>query len=304
MEATIEVTGLRKRFGQVTALDGMSFTVTPGRVTGLVGPGGAGKSTAMRVILGLDVPDEGRALVGGRPYRALRRPLCHVGALLDAGALQPGRTGRDHLLWLARSHGLPARRADEVIERAGLGAKARRRAGRYSPAVRQRLGLAAALIGDPPVLLLDEPFTGLDAGGVAWLRGLLRELAGEGRAVLVSSPLMSELEDTAGHVIVVGRGAVVADAAVAELVEAASRGRVALRTPAREEAMTALAHAGATVAVTGPDTLTVAGLAAERVTALLGRRKVPFSGVAAHRATLEEAYMELTRQAAQPGAGS
>ncbi|MFD0662239.1 ATP-binding cassette domain-containing protein [Thermocatellispora tengchongensis] len=258
----------------------------------------------MRVILGLDVPDEGRALVGGRPYRALRRPLCHVGALLDAGALQPGRTGRDHLLWLARSHGLPARRADEVIERAGLGAKARRRAGRYSPAVRQRLGLAAALIGDPPVLLLDEPFTGLDAGGVAWLRGLLRELAGEGRAVLVSSPLMSELEDTAGHVIVVGRGAVVADAAVAELVEAASRGRVALRTPAREEAMTALAHAGATVAVTGPDTLTVAGLAAERVTALLGRRKVPFSGVAAHRATLEEAYMELTRQAAQPGAGS
>ncbi|WP_433247142.1 ATP-binding cassette domain-containing protein [Streptosporangium sp. CA-135522] len=299
MRATIEVAGLRKRFGQTTALDGMSFTVTPGQVTGFVGPNGAGKSTTMRVILGLDAADEGSALVGGRPYRSLRDPLSHVGALLDAAALQPSRTGRNHLLWLAHSQGLGARRVDEVIEQVGLGSAARRRAGGYSLGMRQRLGIAAALLGDPPVLMLDEPSNGLDPEGIVWMRGFLRALAAEGRAVLVSSHLMSELEDTAGHLVVVGRGRVVADTGVADLIAAASRDRVTVRTSARSEAMTALAHTGATVSVTDRDTLTVSGLAAERIVAVLGRNAVPFSEVAAHRATLEEAYMDLTRDAVE-----
>ncbi|TDD05820.1 ATP-binding cassette domain-containing protein [Nonomuraea deserti] len=297
MEATIEVSGLRKRFGATQALDGMSFTVRPGQVTGFVGPNGAGKSTTMRVVLGLDAADEGSALVGGRPYRSLRTPLRHVGALLDAGALQPSRTARDHLLWLARSQGLGAGRTDALLERVGLAAAAKRRAGGFSLGMRQRLGIAAALLGDPPMLMLDEPFNGLDPEGIVWIRGLLRSLAAEGRAVLVSSHLMSELQDTAGHLVVAGRGRVVADTSVADLIEAASGGQVTVRTTAREPAMSALAGAGATVTVTGRDMLTVAGMAAEHVVRLLGDRSVPFSEVSAHRATLEEAYLDLTRDA-------
>ncbi|MEO3887041.1 ATP-binding cassette domain-containing protein [Nonomuraea sp. B5E05] len=297
MEATIEVSGLRKRFGATQALDGMSFTVRPGQVTGFVGPNGAGKSTTMRVVLGLDTADEGRALVGGRPYRSLRTPLRHVGALLDAGALQPSRTARDHLLWLARSQGLGAGRADLLLGRVGLTDAARRRAGGFSLGMRQRLGIAAALMGDPPMLMLDEPFNGLDPEGIVWIRELLRSLAAEGRAVLVSSHLMSELQDTAGHLVVAGRGRVIADTSVADLIAAASGGQVTVRTMAREPAMSALAGAGATVTVTGRDTLTVAGLAAEHVVRLLGDRSVPFSEVSAHRATLEEAYLDLTRGA-------
>ncbi len=299
MDATIEVTGLRKRFGQAIALDGLSFTVTPGTVTGFVGPNGAGKSTTMRVILGLDAPDEGHALIGGRPYRSLRHPLHHVGALLDAAALQPSRSARNHLLWLAHSQGLSARRVDAVIEQAGLQAVIRRKAGGYSLGMRQRLGIAAALLGDPPVLMLDEPFNGLDPEGIVWIRGFLRSLAAEGRAVLVSSHLMSELQDTAGHLVVVGRGRIVADNSVAALIAAASGDRVTLRTAARSAAMTVLAQAGATVAATDRDTLTISGLVAERVVALLGESAVPFSEVSAHRATLEEAYMELTRNAVE-----
>ena len=299
MEATIQVDGLHKRFGQTVALDGLTFAVTPGRVTGFVGPNGAGKSTTMRVILGLDAPDAGRALVGGRPYRTLRDPLRHVGALLDADALQPSRSGRNHLLWLAHSHGLTAKRVDELIELVGLDSAARRKAGDYSLGMKQRLGIAAALLGDPPVLVLDEPFNGLDPEGIVWMRGFLRALAAEGRAVLVSSHLMSELQDVAGHLIVIGRGRIVADSEVADLLAAASHGRVTLRTTALSEAMTALAQAGATVASSDRDTLTVSGLLAERVVAVLGAKGVPFSEVAGHRATLEEAYMELTRDAVE-----
>ncbi len=299
MEATIDVTGLRKRFGQTLALDGLSFTVMPGTVTGFVGPNGAGKSTTMRVILGLDAPDEGHALIGGRPYRSLRHPLHHVGALLDAGALQPSRSGRNHLLWLAHSQGLTAKRVDQVIEQAGLQSAVRRKAGGYSLGMRQRLGIAAAMLGDPPVLLFDEPFNGMDPEGIVWMRGFLRSLAAEGRAVLVSSHLMSELQDSASHLVVIGRGRLVADTSVADLIAAASGDRVTLRTTARSEAMTVLARAGATVAATDRDTLTVSGLAARRVVALLGEHAVPFSEVSAHRATLEEAYMELTRDAVE-----
>ncbi len=299
MEATIEVSGLRKRFGPVLALDGMSFTVPPGQVTGFVGPNGAGKSTTMRVILGLDAADAGTALVGGRPYASLRHPLSHVGSLLDAAALQPSRSARNHLLWLAHSQGLSARRVDEVISQAGLEQAARRKAGGYSLGMRQRLGIAAALLGDPPVLMMDEPFNGMDPEGIVWMRGFLRSLAAQGRAVLVSSHLMSELQDTADHLVVAGRGQVIADTSVADLLAAASGDRVAVRTSARAEAMMVLAHAGATVAATGPDALTVSGLPAEKVVTLLTESAVPFAEVSAHHATLEEAYMELTRDAVE-----
>ena len=299
MEATIEVTGLRKRFGSMLALDGMSFIVQPGQVTGFVGPNGAGKSTTMRVILGLDAPDQGSALISGQPYPKLRRPLSHIGAMLDAAALQPGRTARNHLLWLAHSQGLSGKRVDEVIERAGLTSAARRKAGGFSLGMRQRLGIAAAMLGDPPVLMFDEPFNGMDPEGIVWMRGYLRSLAAEGRAVLVSSHLMSELQDSAGHLVVAGRGKVIADTSVAELIAAASGDRVTLRTSARSEAMTVLAHAGATIAATGRDTLAVSGLAAEQVVARLSESGVGFSEISAHRATLEEAYMELTRDAVE-----
>jgi ABC-2 type transport system ATP-binding protein len=214
----IVVNGLRKRYGATTALDGMTFEVRPGQVTAFVGPNGAGKSTTMRVILGLDRADEGTALVGGRSYRSLRHPLRHVGSLLDAGALQPSRTARNHLLWLAHSQELPARRVDEVLDQAGLTAVARRRAGGFSLGMRQRLGIAAALLGDPPALMLDEPFNGMDPEGIVWMRGFLASLAAGGRAVLVASHLMGELQDTADHVVVAGRGRVIADASVTELI--------------------------------------------------------------------------------------
>jgi ABC-2 type transport system ATP-binding protein len=294
---------LRKRFGSVLALDGMTFMVTPGQVTGFVGPNGAGKSTTMRVILGLDMAEDGTALIGGQPYASLRHPLSHVGSLLDAGALQPSRSARNHLLWLAHSQGYGTRRVDEVIEQAGLGPAARRKAGGYSLGMRQRLGIAAALLGDPPVLMFDEPFNGMDPEGIVWMRGFLRSLSREGRAILVSSHLMSELEDTADHLVVVGRGAVIADASVAELIAAASADRVTVRTPARADAMTVLARAGAEVTATASDVVTVSGFSSERVVSLLSQNSVPFSELSAHRATLEEAYMELTRDAVEFRAG-
>ena len=299
MDATIEVSGLRKRFGPQQALDGMTFTVKPGQVTGFVGPNGAGKSTTMRVILGLDAPDAGTALVGGRPYATLRNPLSHLGALLDAGALQPSRSARNHLLWLAHSQGLGKKRVAEVISQAGLEAVAGRKAGGYSLGMRQRLGIAAAMLGDPPILMMDEPFNGMDPEGIVWMRTFLRSLAAQGRAILVSSHLMSELEDSADHLVVVGRGQVIADTSVADLITRASNGQVQLRTFAREQAITVLATAGARVAATGPDTLTISGLSAERTVAALSAAGISFSEVSSHRASLEEAYMELTRDAVE-----
>jgi len=294
MNATIEIDGLRKRFGPVQALDGMTFTVQPGHVTGFVGPNGAGKSTTMRVVVGLDAPDAGSATIGGRSYRSLQNPLTHVGSLLDVGALQPGRSARNHLLWLAHSQGLKAGRVDEVIALAGLEPAARRKAGGYSLGMRQRLGIAAALLGDPPVLIFDEPYNGMDPEGIVWMKGFLRSLAAQGRAVLVSSHLMGELEDTAGHLVVVGRGRVIADTSVAGLIAAASGDRITVRTTARAQAMTALANAGVEVATTGSDTLTISNLSAEKAVAVLTAHAVPFSEVTTHRATLEQAYMELT----------
>jgi ABC-2 type transport system ATP-binding protein len=306
-EATIEVDGLRKRFGPTVALDGMTFSVPPGQVTGFVGPNGAGKSTTMRVILGLDAADDGTAVIGGQPYWSLRHPLTHVGSLLDAAALQPSRTARNHLLWLAHSQGLGSRRVDEVVEQVGLKAAIRRPAGGFSLGMRQRLGIAAALLGDPPILMLDEPFNGMDPEGIVWMRGFLRALAAEGRAMFVSSHLMSELQDTADHLVVVGRGRVIADTSVEDLIAAASGDRVELRTAERAEAMKVLADARAEVTATAPDVLLVKGLSADRIVAALTEKHVAFAEVTTHRATLEQAYLELTRDAveysAAPAAG-
>ena len=293
-DATIDVSGLRKRFGSTQALDGMTFTVPPGRVTGFVGPNGAGKSTTIRVILGLDVPDEGHALVGGQPYQHLHRPLRHVGALVDAAALQPSRTARNHLLWLARSQKIATGRVDEALALVGLASAARRKAGGFSLGMRQRLGIAAAMLGDPQVLILDEPFNGMDPEGIIWIRRFLRALAAEGRAVLVSSHLMGELQDMADQVVVVGRGRVLANATVDELVARASLDEVLLVTSVPAEAATALERAGARPTVTARNTLAVAGIGAQRVVEVLSQAGVAFSEVTAQRATLEDVYLQLT----------
>jgi ABC-2 type transport system ATP-binding protein len=302
-ETTIEVAGLRKRYGPVLALDGMSFTVQPGQVTGFVGPNGAGKSTTMRVILGLDAADSGTALIGGQPYQTLRHPLSHVGALLDAAALQPSRSGRNHLRWLACSQGLAARRVDEVAGQVGLRSVIRRKAGGYSLGMRQRLGIAAALLGDPPVLMLDEPFNGMDPEGIIWMRGFLRGLAAQGRAVLVSSHLMSELQDTADHLVVAGRGRVIADTSLRDLISAASGNQVTLHTIAREQATKTLQHAGAGVTAAADGALLITGLPAAQVVTALNENAIPFAEVSAHRASLEDAYLRLTQDAVEFRAG-
>src|SRR5713101_2677540 len=225
----IEAIGLTKRYGATLAVDDLSFSVPPGQVTGFLGPNGAGKSTTMRLILGLDAPASGSVTVGGRHYAQYRRPLFEVGTLLEAKAFHGGRTARNHLLCLALSNGIGRERVDEVLDLVGLASAARKRAGGFSLGMGQRLGIAAALLGDPPVLMLDEPINGLDPEGIVWMRGFLRALAAEGRTVLVSSHLMSELEDTAGHLIVIGRGRLIADVGVADLLAAAADGRVTLR---------------------------------------------------------------------------
>jgi len=304
IEQNIEVSGLRKRFGTTQALDGMTFTAPPGAVTGFVGPNGAGKSTTIRVILGLDTPDEGRALVGGNAYRQLHHPLRHVGALVDAAALQPSRTGRNHLLWIARSQELPERRVDEVIELVGLASAARRKAGGYSLGMRQRLGIAAAMLGDPPVLILDEPFNGMDPEGIIWIRHFLRSLATEGRAVLVSSHLMSELQDMADQVVVVGRGRVLADASVDELLSRAAGDQVLLHTPEPSAATLALESAGATVASADRGALEVTAIGSQQVVEVLARAGVAFAEVTTRRASLEDVYFQLTGSETEYRAGT
>jgi ABC-2 type transport system ATP-binding protein len=298
MDATIQVVDLYKRYGKTVALDGLSFAVAPGRVTGFVGPNGAGKSTTLRIVLGLDRPDAGRALVGGAPYPSLRCPMRHVGALLEASATNPGRRARDHLLWLAQSNHLPRRRVDEVLDIVGLAGAGRRRTKGFSLGMAQRLGIAVALLGDPMALLLDEPVNGLDPEGIRWIRGFLRSLAAEGRTVLVSSHLMSELEDTADHVVVIGRGRLLADTSVSDLLAGASDGSVTVRTPHPSAAMTALVAAGARVSSQGHDGVAVTGLTAGRIADLFGERGLRLDELTPHRASLEDAYMRLTEGAA------
>jgi ABC-2 type transport system ATP-binding protein len=299
MNASIEAHAVTKRFGSKLAVHDLSFTVPAGRVTGFVGPNGAGKSTTMRVILALNAPDHGHTLVNGKPYRDLRFPLREVGALLDAAAMHPGRRAYNHLLWIAHSNGLPRRRVDDMLELVGLTSVARKRAGGFSLGMAQRLGIAAALLGDPPVLLFDEPVNGLDPEGIRWIRGLLRSLAAEGRAVFVSSHLMSELEDTADHLIVIGQGRLIADTSVADLLDGASNRSVTVRTPDLSAVMTVLARAGGTVSSDDQGAVTVNGLAPERVADLVAEHRLRLHELAPHRATLEEAYLQLTRDAVE-----
>jgi ABC-2 type transport system ATP-binding protein len=291
----IEAKGLWKRYGETVAVEDLSFTVRPGRVTGFAGPNGAGKSTTMRLILGLDAPDAGDARVGGRPYGTITRPLREVGALLETAGFHPGRRARDHLLWLARSNDIDVRRVDAVLATVGLESAARRRVGGFSLGMRQRLGLAAALLGDPGVLLLDEPVNGLDPEGIRWIRGFLRGLAAEGRTVLVSSHLMSELEGTADHLIVIRNGRVIADAPVGDILAAAGDARIAVRTHRAGPLMTLLANAGGRVESSGDDRLTVTGLATERVADLAAAEGIPLYELTPARASLEDVFLEMTR---------
>jgi len=295
MDATIETHGLTRRFGSTLAIDDLSFRVRPGRVTGFVGPNGAGKTTTLHLILGLAAADAGTALVAGRRYRELSWPLTVVGALLDAGSIHPGRTARDHLLWLAQSNRIAVGRVDEVLRLVGLSSAAGRPTRGFSLGMRQRLGLAAALLGDPPVLILDEPGNGLDPEGIQWMRALLRSLADEGRTVFVSSHLMSELEATADHVIAIGHGRLLADASVDELIASAADFRTELRTPDASGVMALLAADGAIVSATGRDTVIVEGLATGRIVELVSRAGMTLEALTQHGSSLEDAYFRLTR---------
>ncbi|MGK5445091.1 ATP-binding cassette domain-containing protein [Micromonospora sp. URMC 105] len=303
----ITLRGLTKRFGTVTAVDDLTVDIAPGRVTGFLGPNGAGKSTTMRMVLGLDRPTAGRALVGGRAYRELRHPLREVGALLDARAIHPARAGRAHLLALARSNGIPARRVDEVLALAGLDDRAAGKPGRtLSLGMAQRLGIAAALLGDPPVLMFDEPVNGLDPDGVRWIRQLTAGLAAEGRTVLLSSHLMSEMEQTAAHLVVIGKGRLIADAPVAEVLATAATAAVRVRGP-RPEALTTLAGRltaeGYAVTVEGARDLAVTGATAARIGDLAYELGVPLHELTPVAVTLEQAFMRLTGDAVEYAAG-
>ncbi len=299
MSTAIEAHGLTKRYGRTVAVDDLSFRVEAGRVTGFVGPNGAGKSTTMRLILGLDAPDAGEARVGGRRYRDLSAPLCEVGALLEADAMHPGRRARSHLLWLARSNRLPAGRVDEVLDLVGLAPAARKRTGGFSLGMKQRLGIAAAMIGDPPALVFDEPINGLDPDGIRWIRAFLRSLADEGRTVFVSSHLMSELEGIADEVVVIGRGRLIAHASVSELLSSRSDGRVHVRTPQVAEVMAALASAGGVVTSTSSDALVVSGIEPDRIAQLVAERGLQLDELYRERASLEDAFIDLTRDAVE-----
>ncbi|MFC6157143.1 ATP-binding cassette domain-containing protein [Kribbella jiaozuonensis] len=302
----ITLEGLTKTYGDTRAVDSLDLTVSPGRVTGFLGPNGAGKSTTMRMILGLDAPTEGVAHVDGRPYADWPAPLTKVGALLDAKALHPRRTARNHLIAMARSNGIPVSRVDAVLSTVGLDPVTRKRAGQFSLGMGQRLGIAGALLGDPEVLMFDEPVNGLDPDGVRWVRELMRSLAAEGRTVFVSSHLMSEMQLTADQLVVIGRGRLIADAPVAEVIAGSSRSTVAVRVPDRQhyavlrERLTAEAERVESV----DDRLIVTGVPAERIGDLAHELDIRLHELHTERASLEEAYMELTADSVEYGVAS
>jgi ABC-2 type transport system ATP-binding protein len=292
--STIEVDRLSKRFGPVTAVDDLSFTVRPGRVTGFLGPNGAGKTTTMRVILGLDAPTSGRALVAGQKYDGLVRPLREVGSLLDATEVHGGRTAWMHLLFIAQSNGIGKQRITEVLRLTGLEAVAQRRVGGFSLGMKQRLGIAAALLGDPPILMFDEPVNGLDPEGVRWIRGFFRQLAAEGRTVLVSSHLMSEMAQTADHLVIIGRGRLLADTETAKLIESSARRDVLLRSPRAAELTGLITARGGTVTPSGDGALVVTGLDAAAIGDLAAEHGIAVHALVPRQASLEDAYLDLT----------
>jgi len=295
----IEVEHLTKRFGATTAVDDLSFTVHPGTVTGFLGPNGAGKSTAMRVIAGLARPTSGTTRVNGRPVAEHAAPLAEIGTLLSAGATHPGRTARSHLLALATTHGLGRTRVDEVLHLTGMESVADRRVGSFSMGMGQRLGLAAALLGDPRTIMLDEPINGLDPDGIVWVRHFLRGLAAEGRTVFLSSHLMSEMAQTADHLIVIGRGRLIADAPIEQLLAGVGATRVAVKTPEAQRLAAALAAPDVTVTAVAHDELEVTGLDAAAIAAAARDLGVLLHELATHTASLEEAYLSLTDSAVE-----
>ncbi len=295
----IEARNLTKRYGQVVAVDDLTFDVQPGMVTGFLGPNGAGKSTTMRMILGLDAPTRGTVTVQGRLYRSMHNPLHHVGALLEARGIHPGRSARNHLLCLAQANAIPARRVDQVLEIVGLNTVADKRAGGFSLGMNQRLGIAGALLGDPDVLLLDEPVNGLDPEGIIWIRTLLRALAAEGRTILLSSHLMTEMAMTADRLIVIGRGALIADASVEEFIRRSSGDRVRVRSPRLNDLRAALTDAASDIEVRDDGALIVTGLDCPRVATLAAAADVPVHELVAETASLEQAYLELTQDSVE-----
>ncbi|MGH9103680.1 MAG: ATP-binding cassette domain-containing protein [Acidimicrobiales bacterium] len=300
----IEASHLTKRYGKTLAVDDLSFEVRPGHVTGFLGPNGAGKSTTMRMILGLDGPSSGTVTVDGLPYGQLRRPLHEVGALLDAKALHPGRSAYHHLLCLAQANGLPSRRVGEVLDMVGLANVARKRSGGFSLGMGQRLGIAAALLGDPGTLLFDEPLNGLDPEGILWVRNLLRALAAEGRTVFVSSHLMSEMALMAEHLVVIGRGRLISDSTLDEFTRASSQSYVRVRSPQADRLGVLLAGAGAAVRLEDDGAMAVTGLEPPAVGELAGAHGIVLHELAPQRASLEDAFMELTADSVEFRAGS
>ena len=291
----IEAIGLTKQYGDKKAVDGLTFTVRPGMVTGFLGPNGAGKSTTMRMILGLDAPTAGTVTVNGRPYAKAVAPMREVGALLDAKAIHGGRTAYSHLLALAQSNRLPRRRVDEVLELTGLTQVAKKRSGGFSLGMGQRLGIAAALLGDPRVLMFDEPVNGLDPDGIRWIREFMRRLAAEGRTVFVSSHLMSEMEHTADHLIVIGRGRLQADMSVKEFIARNSEQTVTVRTPETMKLLQLLAAKGARVTNDETGLITVRGATPQQIGDLAFENQIRVHELAPHQGSLEEAFMEMTR---------
>jgi ABC-2 type transport system ATP-binding protein len=295
----IEARALVKKYGEKTAVDDLTFTVRPGLVTGFLGPNGAGKSTTMRMILGLDAPMAGEVTVNGKRYAAHAAPLHEVGALLEAKAVHTGRSAYHHLLALALTTGIPRRRVDEVIDLVGLHDVARKRAGGFSLGMGQRLGVAAALLGDPATLVLDEPVNGLDPEGVLWIRNLLRALAAEGRTVFLSSHLMSEMALTAEHLVVIGRGRLIADVSVQEFTNMASSNVVRVRTPEAPRLRALLAAAGVSVTSTEPDLMEVAGLSSAEIGRVAMDQRVSLTELTPVQASLEEAFMAMTQDAVE-----
>ena len=290
----IEARGLGKRYGATAAVDDLTFTIRPGMVTGFLGPNGAGKTTTMRLILGLDYPSAGSVTVNGKPYAQLSAPMHEVGALLDAGAVHGGRTARSHLLGLAQTSGIARRRVDEVLGLVGLTDVAGQRTKGFSLGMRQRLGIAAALLGDPQILMFDEPVNGLDPEGILWIRNLMRALAAEGRTVFVSSHLMSEMEHTADHLLVVGRGRLIADCGMAEFIGRGSGQAVRVRTPQPDALARAVTDAGGTVSPAADQYVEVRGLTEDQVSDLAFAHDIRLYHLAATRVSLEHAFMELT----------
>jgi ABC-2 type transport system ATP-binding protein len=292
----IEAQALSKRYGPVVAVDGLSFTVASGQVTGFLGPNGSGKSTTMRMIVGLDAPSSGSVTVDGRTYGSLRFPLHEVGALLDAGAVHPGRSARNHLVWLADANALSRTRVDAVLEMVGLTDAKHRRVGAFSLGMRQRLGIAAALLGDPQILIFDEPINGLDPEGILWVRHLLRSLADEGRTVLVSSHLMSEMALTADQLIIIGRGRLLATGSVASFIDSTSGHHVHALTPDAGALGDLLRQQGATVSADGPEGLSITGIESREVGIVAAGAGLTLYELSTQRASLEDAFMELTHE--------